>query len=100
MRKQERADFVRQRLAELYPNPPIPLDHRDAYTLLVAVVLSAQCTDAMVNRVTPELFDLADNAAEMSEKSVEEILRIIRPLGLAPRKAEAIKKLSKRKWPL
>lgn len=83
-----------QRLGELYPDPPIPLDHRDAYTLLVAVLLSAQCTDKMVNRVTPELWKLADNPLDMSKKSVEEILAIIRPLGLAPRKAKAIRELS------
>ncbi|MGN6544615.1 MAG: endonuclease III [Aureliella sp.] len=94
MNVKERARCVMQRLGELYPDPPIPLDHRDAYTLLVAVLLSAQCTDKMVNRVTPELWKLADNPLDMSKKSVEEILAIIRPLGLAPRKAKAIRELS------
>lgn len=94
MRKQERADWVAKRLAELYPDPPIPLDHRDPYTLLVAVLLSAQCTDKMVNRVTPALWRLADTPAKMSRKQVSEILEVIRPLGLAPRKAQAIQRLS------
>ena len=95
MRRQERAKLVLQRLDELYPDPPIPLDHRDSYTLLVAVLLSAQCTDKMVNKVTPKLWELADNPLAMSEKSEEEILQVIRPLGLAPQKARAIKRLSK-----
>ncbi|GIW97382.1 MAG: endonuclease III [Pirellulaceae bacterium] len=95
VRKQERAKKIAQRLAELYPNPAIPLAHRDPYTLLVAVVLSAQCTDAMVNRVTPELWKLADNPCDMARQSEEDILRIIRPVGLAPRKAKAIKELSR-----
>lgn len=95
MNVKERARRVRERLEELYPDPPIPLDHRDPYTLLVAVLLSAQCTDKMVNRVTPELWKLADNPFDMSQRSVEEILAIIRPLGLAPRKAKAIRELSK-----
>ncbi|MGD9418316.1 MAG: endonuclease III [Verrucomicrobiota bacterium JB025] len=95
MRKQERADHVRRRLAELYPETPIPLDHKDAYTLLVAVLLSAQCTDVRVNQVTPALFELADNPAAMAEVEVEEIRRIIRPCGLAPRKSEAISGLSR-----
>lgn len=94
MRKQQRADWVLKRLADLYPSPPIPLEHRDPYTLLVSVVLSAQCTDKMVNKVTPQLWKLADNPRDMSQRSVEEILAIIRPLGLAPRKAKAIKELS------
>ncbi len=94
MNKKQRAEAILQRLNELYPEPPIPLDHRDPYTLLVSVLLSAQCTDKMVNRVTPALWDLADNPRDMSLKSVEEILAIIRPLGLAPRKAKAIRELS------
>lgn len=96
MRKQQRADYVRKRLAELYPEPAIPLDHRDPFTLLIAVLLSAQCTDAMVNRVTPELFALADTPEKMCLQSVDDVLKIIRPLGLAPKKAAAIVALSNR----
>lgn len=95
MTKQERADFVRGRLAELYPEPPIPLHHRDPYTLLVAVVLSAQCTDLRVNQVTPALFKLADHPAAMARLSVKRIDAIVRPCGLAPRKARAIRELSR-----
>lgn len=94
MRKMERADYVRQRLSELYPEPPIPLDHHDAFTLLVAVLLSAQCTDKMVNRVTPELFRVAGTPQTMRDLGEAEILAIIRPLGLAPRKAKALASLS------
>ena len=81
-------------LNDLYPDPPIPLDHKDPYTLLVAVLLSAQCTDVRVNQVTPELFELADNPKEMSNQKVEEIRRIIRPCGLSPRKSANIRDLS------
>jgi len=94
MLKAQRAAYVRKRLDELYPDPPIPLDHRDPYTLLVAVLLSAQCTDKMVNRVTPVLFALADTPDAMRQQSVDTILNIIRPLGLAPQKAAAIRNLS------
>lgn len=94
MKKQQRADFVRQRLAELYPQPPIPLNHKDAYTLLIAVLLSAQCTDARVNTVTPALFKLADNPRAMAKQSVEKIEAIIKPCGLSPQKAKAIRGLS------
>lgn len=82
-------------LDELYPETPIPLEHIDPYTLLVAVVLSAQCTDERVNRVTPELFELADNPADMARQQVEDIKAIIRPCGLSPRKSQAISDLSK-----
>lgn len=95
MTKAERADFVRKRLGELYPNPPVPLDHSDAYTLLVAVLLSAQCTDVRVNQVTPELFALAGNPADMAQQSVEAIEAIVKPCGLGPQKARAIKELSR-----
>lgn len=95
MRKQERADHVRQRLEALYPETPVPLDHKDAFTLLVAVLLSAQCTDVRVNQVTPALFALADNPRDMMEVPVEEIQAVIRPCGLSPRKAAAISGLSK-----
>ena len=94
MTKAERAAFVDQRLAELYPQTPIPLDHTNAFTLLVAVLLSAQCTDVRVNQVTPELFALADNPGSMRKLSVEEIDAIVRPCGLAPRKARSIHELS------
>ena len=94
MLKAQRAAFVLQRLQELYPETPIPLDHSDAFTLLVAVLLSAQCTDERVNQVTPALFALADNPAEMARLEVEQIQAIIRPCGLSPQKARAIKRLS------
>lgn len=94
MNKKQRADAILRRLAELYPDPPIPLDHRDPYTLLVSVLLSAQCTDKMVNRVTPALWELADNPYAMSQRTEQQILAIIKPLGLAPRKAKAIRELS------
>ena len=91
----ERAAVVATRLAELYPETPIPLDHADAYTLLVAVVLSAQCTDARVNRVTPALFALARTPESMAKLTVEAIDRIVRPCGLSPRKARSIRDLSR-----
>lgn len=81
-------------LDDLYPTTPIPLEHKDPYTLLVAVLLSAQCTDERVNRVTPDLFDLADNPFDMSRQPVEDIKAIIRPCGLSPRKSKAISELS------
>jgi endonuclease-3 len=95
MTKPERAAFVDRRLAELYPAPPIPLRHRDPYTLLVAVVLSAQCTDERVNRTTPQLFALADTPAAMARQPVAAIDAIVRPCGLSPRKAQAIQGLSR-----
>ncbi|RYD17408.1 MAG: ANTAR domain-containing protein [Verrucomicrobiaceae bacterium] len=95
MLKQQRADHVRHRLQELYPETPIPLDHTDPYTLLVAVLLSAQCTDVRVNQVTPALFRLADNPADMMKVPVEQIQAIIRPCGLSPRKSAAISQLSR-----
>ncbi|MEI8210913.1 MAG: endonuclease III [Planctomycetota bacterium] len=95
MKRQERADLVHQRLDELYPEFEVPLDHVDPYTLLVAVVLSAQCTDKMVNRVTPSLWKLADNPHGMSRQKVADIQRIIQPCGLSPQKAKAIHGLSK-----
>ncbi len=95
MTRAERAELVHRRLEELYPETPIPLDHRDAFTLLVAVLLSAQCTDERVNRVTPGLFALADTPQRMQEIPVEEIKEAIRSCGLAPRKARAISELSR-----
>lgn len=95
MTKKEKADFIVQTLQQLYPDPPIPLHHKDAYTLLIAVLLSAQCTDERVNKVTPALFKLADNAKDMAKVPVEKIKEIIRPCGLSPRKSQAISDLSK-----
>lgn len=94
MKKQERADTVRERLEELYPDPPIPLDHQDEFTLLVAVLLSAQCTDKKVNEVTPELFRQAPTPERMRDLGEAEILSIIRPLGLSKQKAKSLAKLS------
>jgi endonuclease III len=90
----QRADYIGRRLAELYPVPAIPLDHTDPYTLLLAVLLSAQCTDKRVNLTTPALFAKARTPQEMVKLSVEEIDAIVRPCGLAPRKAQAIRRLS------
>lgn len=92
--KQEKADYILHRLEELYPETPIPLDHKDPYTLLIAVLLSAQCTDVRVNQITPKLFKMADNPKEMVKHSVKEIEDIIRPCGLSPRKSKAIHELS------
>ncbi len=94
MKKSDRARLITTRLAELYPNPPIPLDHHDPFTLLVAVVLSAQCTDKKVNEVTPALFRRGGTPQKMARLPVDEILSIIRPLGLAPQKAKALAGLS------
>ena len=95
MTKKEKALDIASILEELYPDTPIPLDHADPYTLLVAVLLSAQCTDARVNQITPLLFQLADNPFDMMKESVETVEDIIRPCGLAPRKSKAIVELSK-----
>lgn len=94
LKKQERADLVRERLDDLYPNPPIPLDHKDDFTLLVAVLLSAQCTDKKVNEVTPALFRAAGTPKRMKTLGEEKILEIIRPLGLSKQKAKSLAKLS------
>jgi endonuclease-3 len=94
VKKPDRARLITTRLAELYPNPPIPLDHHDPFTLLVAVVLSAQCTDKKVNEVTPPLFRRGGTPQKMAKLPVDEILSIIRPLGLAPQKAKALAGLS------
>jgi endonuclease-3 len=90
----ERAAYIDQRLAALYPETPVPLDHTSPFTLLVAVLLSAQCTDKRVNLQTPGLFAKADTPAKMVGLSVEEIDAHVRPCGLAPRKAQAIRRLS------
>ena len=92
--KAARAEFILHKLQSLYPAPPIPLDHKDAYTLLIAVLLSAQCTDERVNTVTPALFALADHPFAMAQVPVEKIQAIIRPCGLSPQKAKAISVLS------
>jgi len=94
MTQTEKATEIRQMLDELYPEVPIPLDHKDPYTLLIAVVLSAQCTDVRVNKITPSLFEKADNPFLMKELDVDEIQKIIRPCGLSPRKSKAISGLS------
>ena len=92
--KAERVTYILRRLQELYPQTPVPLDHCDPYTLLIAVLLSAQCTDERVNKVTPALFALADNPVDMALLEVEDIKAIIRPCGLSPQKSKAIKRLS------
>jgi endonuclease III len=94
MTKKESIPFIIRTLESLYPKTPIPLQHKDAYTLLIAVLLSAQCTDARVNTVTPQLFTLADTPQKMCGISVDEIGKIIRPCGLSPRKSKAISELS------
>ncbi|MEE9437571.1 MAG: endonuclease III [Saprospiraceae bacterium] len=94
MRKKEKAADIANILEDLYPETPIPLDHKDPYTLLVAVLLSAQCTDKRVNLITPALWKLADNVYDMSVQKVEDIKQIIRPCGLSPRKSQAIHGLS------
>ncbi|WP_395050743.1 endonuclease III domain-containing protein [Flavobacterium sp.] len=94
MTKPERATFVINTLKELYPNVPIPLNHKDPYTLLIAVLLSAQCTDVRVNQITPLLFAKADNPYDMIKMTVEEIKDIIRPCGLSPMKSKGIHGLS------
>ena len=95
MTKQEKVEFVINKLKELYPTIPIPLDHKDPYTLLIAVLMSAQSTDVRVNKITPLLFARADNPADMIKLSVEEIRDIIKPVGLSPMKSKGIYGLSK-----
>lgn len=94
MKKSEKVEMIMKELEKLYPRTPIPLDHTDAYTLLIAVLLSAQCTDKRVNTITPALFDLASTPEKMMLQDVEEIRLIIRPCGLSPRKSAAIHRLS------
>lgn len=95
MTKQEKVNFVINTLNELYPEIPIPLDHKDPYTLLIAVLMSAQSTDVRVNQITPLLFERADNPYDMIKLSVEEIREIIKPVGLSPMKSKGIHGLSK-----
>jgi endonuclease-3 len=95
MNKTDKVNFVIKTLNNLYPKIPVPLDHKDPYTLLIAVLLSAQCTDVRVNKITPILFSKADNPFDMVKMSVDEIKKIIRPCGLSPMKSKGIYGLSK-----
>ena len=95
MTKKEKIAFIIEKLEEFYPEVPVPLDHKDPYTLLIAVLLSAQCTDVRVNKTTPSLFAKADNPYDMVQLSVEEIKEIIKPCGLSPMKSKGIYGLSK-----
>ena len=95
MKKLERTNYIIKKLNEIYPTTPIPLNHKNNYELLVAVLLSAQCTDVRVNTVTPELFSLANTSFKMQDVPVEKIYNIVRPCGLAPQKSKAISNLSK-----
>ena len=94
MTKKERVEFIINKMEELYPNPAIPLDHKDAYTMLIAVLLSAQCTDKRVNQITPLLFKKADTPQKMVKLTIAEIQDIIRPCGLSPMKSKGIHGLS------
>jgi endonuclease-3 len=94
MTKKEKAAYIVEQLERLYPETPIPLDHKDPYTLLIAVLLSAQCTDERVNKVTPILFKKADNPFKMIKLTVEQIESIVRPCGLSPAKSKNIRRLS------
>ena len=95
MKKREKVERIQRLLADLYPNTPVPLDHKDPYTLLIAVLLSAQCTDARVNQVTPGLFAAADNPVDMAALDVDRIRQLIRPCGLSPSKSKNISALSR-----
>ncbi len=95
MNKKQRVEFITQTLDSLYPKTPVPLNHKNNFQLLIAVLLSAQCTDERVNRITPELFKKADNAFSMAKLNTDLIYNIIRPCGLAPKKSKAISELSK-----
>ena len=94
MSKKDTVKAIAEKLESLYPKTPIPLSHKDPYTLLVAVLLSAQCTDARVNKITPGLFELADTPQKMVQQKIENIAKIIKPCGLSPRKSKAIYQLS------
>ena len=94
MKKKEKAEFIITELEKLYPTTPIPLDHKDSYSLLIAVLLSAQCTDERVNKLTPSLFKLADNPFDMVKHTVKDIESIVRPCGLSPAKSKNIHRLS------
>ena len=94
MRRQDKADRIGEMLDDLYPDPPVPLDHTSPYTLLVAVALSAQTTDKKVNEVTPALFAVADTPEKMVRLEPEEILALIREIGLAPTKARNLRRMA------
>ncbi len=94
MKKKDKAEYIINELEKLYPTTPIPLDHKDSYSLLIAVLLSAQCTDERVNKVTPSLFKLADNPFDMAKLAVKDIESIVRPCGLSPAKSKNIHRLS------
>ncbi|NDB35382.1 MAG: endonuclease III [Flavobacteriia bacterium] len=95
MTKKEKARYISEELEKLYPETPVPLDHKDAYTLLIAVLLSAQCTDERVNKITPLLFEKADTPQSMVQLTIEDIQSIIRPCGLSPMKSKGIYQLSR-----
>ena len=95
MRKKERIQFILYYLDKIYPQTPIPLNHKNSFELLISVLLSAQCTDERVNKVTPELFSIANNPMKMARVNTNKIYSIIRPCGLAPKKSKAISSLSK-----
>ena len=95
MKKQLKVKEIQKILDKKYPNPPVPLNHKNPYTLLIAVLLSARCTDKKVNEVTPNLFKLADNPQDMAKKSVNKVRKIVKPCGLSPQKSKAIVGLSK-----
>jgi len=95
MKKKDKIKEIQKILDKIYPNPSVPLNHKDPYTLLIAVLLSARCTDKKVNEVTPVLFELADNPIDMAKKSVSKVRQIVKPCGLSPQKAKAIVGLSK-----
>ena len=95
MTKKEKARYISEELEKLYPETPVPLDHKDAYTLLIAVLLSAQCTDERVNKITPLLFEKADTPQSMVQLTIEDIQAIIRPCGLSPMKSKGIYHLSR-----
>jgi len=95
MKKQFKVKEIQKILDKKYPNPAVPLNHKDPYTLLIAVLLSARCTDKKVNEVTPNLFKLADNPQDMAKKSINKVRKIVKPCGLSPQKSKAIVGLSK-----
>ena len=95
MKLKEKVDFLINKLEEIYPNLDIPLDHKDEYTLLIAVLMSAQATDKKVNEITPILFSRADNPYDMVKMTIDEIRNIIKPVGLSPTKSKGIWNLSK-----
>ena len=95
MKKKDKVKGIHKILDKIYPNPPVPLNHKNPYTLLIAVLLSARCTDKKVNEVTPDLFNLADNPYDMAKENVSQVRKIVKPCGLSPQKSKAIVGLSK-----